>query len=86
MRIVTNNHSTDLHENFTDNEIKSLIPLCAISSIQYSAEMKIYYDKKLKEGKHKMTIINAIRNKLIQRIFAVINRGTPYVDTFKFAA
>jgi len=72
--------------NLANKEIKSLIHLCAISSIQYSAEMKIYYDKKLKEGKHKMTVINAVRNKVIQRIFAVINRGTPYVDTFKFAA
>lgn len=72
--------------NFANKEIKSLIHLCALSSKKYSAEMKIYYDKKVNEGKHKMTIINAIRNKLIQRIFAVINRGTPYVDTYKFAA
>ncbi|MEK6479411.1 transposase [Catalinimonas sp. 4WD22] len=30
-------------------------------------------------GKHHMVVINAIRNKLISRMFAVIRRDTPYV-------
>jgi len=30
--------------------------------------------------------MNIIRNKMISRIFAVIKSGTPYVDTYKFAA
>ncbi len=33
-----------------------------------------------------MSTINIIRNKLIARMFAVVERGTPYVDTFKFAS
>ncbi len=33
-----------------------------------------------------MSTINIIRNKLIARMFAVEERGTPYVDTFKFAS
>ncbi len=33
-----------------------------------------------------MSTINIIRNKLIARVFAVIKRQTPYVDTMKFAA
>ena len=37
-------------------------------------------------GKSKMSTINIIRNKIVARIFAVVNRGTPYVDLYKFIA
>ncbi|MFD2067376.1 hypothetical protein ACFSKU_10825, partial [Pontibacter silvestris] len=30
------------------------------------------------EGKSKMSVINAVRNKLLHQIVAVIKRGTPY--------
>jgi hypothetical protein len=33
-----------------------------------------------------MSTLNIIRNKLVFRIFAVVKRGTPYVDLSKFAA
>ena len=68
-----------------NKKIKSLIHMCAISSIQHNAEMKKYYESRVEKGKSKMSTINIIRNKLIARIFAVINRQTPYVDTMKFA-
>ena len=47
--------------------------------------MKLYYKRRLEAGEE-MKIINAIRNKLLARIFAVIKRGTPYVDITKYAA
>ncbi len=46
----------------------------------------MYYDQRIEKGKNKMSTINIIRNKLLSRIFAVIDRKTPYVDTMKFAA
>jgi transposase len=30
------------------------------------------------EGKNKMSVLNAVRNKIILRIYAVIKRQTPY--------
>jgi len=39
-----------------------------------------------KEGKPQMLILNNIRNKILGRVFAVINRGTPYVNVRKYAA
>lgn len=68
-----------------NKKIKSLIHMCAISAIQHNPEMKKYYLKRVEKGKSKMSTINIIRNKLIARIFAVINRQTPYVNTMKFA-
>lgn len=69
-----------------NKKIKALIHMCAINAIQHNPEMKIYYEKRLELGKNKMSTINIIRNKLIARIFAVIRRQTPYVDTMKFAS
>src|SRR5215216_6602284 len=40
-------------------------------------EFKDYYRRKVAEGKNKMSVINAIRNKLVHRIFAVIKRSSP---------
>jgi len=72
--------------NLANKKIKSLFDLCAKSAIQHNLEMKNYYTKKLEDGKNKRSIINAIRNKLVSRIFAVIQRQTPYVDFLKYAA
>ena len=60
--------------------------MSAISAIQHDAELKMYYKKRVEEGKHKMTALNIIRNKIVARIFATVKRGTPYVEINKFAA
>lgn len=72
--------------HLANKKLKSIINMCAISAIQHNPEMKRYYLKRVSQGKNKMSTINIIRNKLIARIFAVVKRQTPYVDTFKFAA
>lgn len=53
--------------------------MAAIGILQREGELRTYYQRKLAEGKHPMSVLNAIRNKLIHRICAVIQRGTPYV-------
>lgn len=72
--------------NLANKKIKTLLDLCAKSSIQHNAEMKHYYEKRIAKGKNKMSTINIIRNKLVARMFAVVNRGQEYVDTMKYAA
>lgn len=65
--------------------MKALINMGAWMALQRDKELKAYYDRKVEEGKHPLCAINAVRNKLIGRIFAVVNRGTPFVvlDTYK---
>lgn len=72
--------------HLANKEIKALLSCCATSALQYSPEMKQYYNRRLGQGKNKMSTINIIRNKLLARIFAVVERGTPYVNTLKYAA
>lgn len=66
--------------------LKSLLSACAVSAIRNDPEMKIYYSRRTELGKHKMNTINAVRNKLLARVFAVIRRGTPYITMCKYAA
>jgi transposase len=69
-----------------NKQIKSLLNMAAMSSIQLPGEYQIYYIKRTTEGKNKMSTLNIIRNKLIFRAFSVVKRGSPYVDLHKFAA
>ena len=69
-----------------DREMKVLLTLAAQCAIIYDPEIKHYYKRKLKEGKTKKCARNAVRNKLLARIFSVAKRGTPYVVLHKYAA
>lgn len=69
-----------------NKELKRLLHMCALTSIQNYAEFKDYYNRKKMEGKHAMSILNAIKNKLILRAFAVVKNEKPYVDNYTKAA
>lgn len=58
--------------------LKSLLHLGAISAIRVKGELREYYQRKVGEGKTKMSVINAVRNKLIHRVYAVVKRGEKY--------
>ena len=72
--------------HLANKKIKTLLNMCARSAIICNPEMKLYFQNRKDKGGNGMSALNIIRNKLISRIFAVVKRGTPYVDTFKFAA
>lgn len=68
--------------NFANMKLKSTLHMAAVSATRYVPDIKQYYERKVSEGKHKMTVINAIRNKLIQRVMAIVKRGTPYQENY----
>lgn len=59
--------------------IKRLMHLAAMTSVRFDEEMRAYYERKVAEGKNKMSVLNAVRNKLIHRIMAVIKRKQPFL-------
>ncbi|MBP9925663.1 MAG: IS110 family transposase [Cyclobacteriaceae bacterium] len=63
---------------FANGELKRVLHMAAISSVQHNPELHEYYQRKIEEGKNKMSVINAVRNKLLHRIVAVVKRGTSY--------
>ena len=69
-----------------NKDLKKLLHLCALSVIQYNEEFKVYYHRKKDEGKHSMSILNAVRNKIALRVAAVIKNQTPYKNNYKLVA
>ena len=65
--------------HMANKKMKSLLNMAARSAIVHDPELKIYYQRKVEDGKNKMSTLNAVRNKIIHRVFAVVNRGTPFV-------
>lgn len=60
-------------------KMKTLLHMSAIVALQYNADLKLFYERKVKqEKKNKMNVINAIRNKLILRVFACISQNRLY--------
>lgn len=62
-----------------NKKIKSLLTMAAFVAVKYDPDLKTKYEQKLEEGKAKMSTINIIRVKLIERVFTVIDRQTPYI-------
>jgi transposase len=62
-----------------NKSLKTKLHLCAMVAIQYDKELRTYFERKVAEGKNKMLVINAVRNKLIHRITAVVKRQTPFI-------
>jgi transposase len=68
---------------FANKTMKSLLQMCALSAIKYDEDLKAFYERKVQEGKSKMSVLNAIRNKIIHRIFACIKKGEEYKKNVK---
>lgn len=56
---------------YANKKLKWLLHMCAMSAIRYDQELKLYYNRKKEEGKNRMSVINAVRNKLVHRVFAI---------------
>ena len=68
-----------------DKKLKALLNMAALTAKRCDKEIADYYKRKVGEGKNAMSVLNAIRCKVVARVFATISRGTPYVNTQKFA-
>lgn len=66
------------------NELKAILTEGANSAVAHDASLKAYYNRKIAEGKTRECVLNAVKFKLVCRMFAVIKRQTPYVNTEKY--
>ena len=65
-----------------DKSIKSLLHMAALSASKTKGDLGQYYIRKVAEGKNKMTVLNAIRAKLVLRMFAVIKNERIYLKNY----
>lgn len=60
--------------------MKKLLFNGANTAAMHDLELKAYYKRKTAEGKHHLSVTNAIACKLVYRIFAVVKRDEPFVN------
>lgn len=60
--------------------------LLTLTAIQFYPEFRTCYDRKKQKGKHSMSILNAIRNKILLRAAAVVNNQKAYVNKIEKVA
>ena len=68
--------------NHAHRFLKGLLHACVMSALRNSSKIKAYHIKKKKEGKKGFVVMNNIKNKLVQTVFAVVRSREPYQDTF----
>jgi transposase len=61
-----------------NKRLKVALHMCGLSAIQQEGEMRMYYTKKVAEGKNKMSAINAVKNKLVHRAYACVRDQQAY--------
>ena len=69
--------------HMANKSVKTLLHMSAISAISCNEDLKVYYERKvIEEKKNKMLVINAVRNKLILRIFACVKQNRKYEKNY----
>ena len=68
---------------FGNKKLKRLLHMGAMSMLCHKkGEEYKYYLRKVSEGKHKMKVINALRNKILGRAFACIRDNRMYEENY----
>ena len=76
-------HSKNKVSHRANKNIKKLLHMAAVSvTHKRDGELKNYYLRKVEEGKNKMLVINALRAKIVARMFAVIRRNEFYAPIY----
>jgi transposase len=69
--------------HMANKKVKTLLHMAALVAIQYNDELRLYYERKVNvEKKNKMSVINAVRNKLVQRIFSCVRQNRKYEKNY----
>lgn len=64
--------------HLADKPLKTILHMAAMRAVRLECDLKYYYERKVAEGKNKMSVLNAVRNKIIHIIFALIKNETNY--------
>lgn len=65
--------------HMANKKLKTNLHLAALTAIKFDPELKTYYDRKVLDGKPKMSVINAVRFKLLARVVSVVKNDREYV-------
>ena len=70
--------------NFITNRLLTYYKI-SFHRLSKSGEYRRYYERKIAEGKHPMSVLNVVRAKLVSRMFAVVRRDSEYQKNYVFS-
>ncbi len=59
--------------------------MSALAAIRMEGDIKEYYVRKVREGKNKMSVLNAVRNKLVLRIFSCVKQNRMFEKKYSYS-
>ena len=62
-----------------NKKLKCNLHMASLTAVKLDADLRAYYERKVAEGKNKMSVLNAVKNKLLARVVAVLNKQQEYV-------
>lgn len=65
--------------HMANKKLKCNLHMASLTAIKCDAAIKIYYNRKVAEGKNKLSVLNAVKNKLLTRVVACVNNQRMYV-------
>ena len=72
--------------HLANKNAKTMLHMAALPTIRKARSMRNYYERKVEKGNSKMSVINAIRNKLIHCIFACVRNDVMYQKNYKVSS
>jgi transposase len=64
---------------------KTLLHMSALAAIQMKGDLQDYYQRKVAEGKNRMCVLNAVRNKIVLRMFACVKQNRVFQKKYSFS-
>jgi transposase len=62
-----------------NKKLKCNLHMASLTAIKCDPGLKNYYERKVAEGKNKMSVLNAVKNKLLARVVSCVNNRKIYV-------
>lgn len=66
--------------HMANKKLKTNLHMASLTAVKFDKELKAYYERKVAEGKHKLSVLNAVKCKLLARVVSVVNNNKEYVQ------
>jgi transposase len=62
-----------------NKKLKCNLHMASLAAVKLDQGLKYYYERKVAEGKSKLSVLNAVKNKLLARVVSCVNNRKMYV-------
>ncbi|MPR31783.1 IS110 family transposase [Salmonirosea aquatica] len=66
-------------------DLKTALHMASLTAVKLDVQLKAYYQRKVADGKSKMSVLNAVKAKLLHRVLSVVRRKQKYENSANFS-